>query len=98
MVHWAHGPDAKECGQDMCAVTDTSSYIDSLIHRVAKDVGGNCSIRQKPSKISVDFKERHFEFRVNQESYGFVGVIIGFFIQKKHGFRNQNIVSILDAE
>ena len=31
--------DAKECGQDMCAVTDTSSYIHSLRHRVAKDVG-----------------------------------------------------------
>ena len=31
--------DAKECGQDMCAVTDTSSYIHSLRHRVVKDVG-----------------------------------------------------------
>ena len=31
--------DAKECGQDMCAVTDTSSYIHSLRHRVIKDVG-----------------------------------------------------------
>ena len=31
--------DAKECGQDMCAVTDASSYIHSLRHRVAKDVG-----------------------------------------------------------
>ena len=28
--------------------------------------------------ISVDFKERHFEFRVNRV----FGVIIGFFIQK----------------
>ena len=31
--------DAKECGQDMCAVTDTSSCIHSLRHRVVKDVG-----------------------------------------------------------
>ena len=31
--------DAKECEQDMCAVTDTSSYIHSLRHRVVKDVG-----------------------------------------------------------
>ena len=31
--------DAKECGQDMCTVTDTSSYIHSLRHRVIKDVG-----------------------------------------------------------
>ena len=32
--------DAKECGQDMCTVTDTSSYIHSLRqHQVIKDVG-----------------------------------------------------------
>ena len=30
--------DAKECGQDMYTVTDTSSYIHSLRHRVIKDV------------------------------------------------------------
>ena len=31
--------DAKERGQDICAVTNTSSYIHSLRHRVVKDVG-----------------------------------------------------------
>ena len=50
--------DPKECGQDMCAVTDTSSYIHSLRHRVVKDVEevlSNCYIRQKPSKIHGTF-------------------------------------------
>ena len=32
--------------------------------------------------ISVDFKDSYFEFWVNQESYGFFSVIIGFFIHK----------------
>ena len=43
---------------------------------------------------STGFNESHFEFRVNQELYGFFSVIIGFIIQKKHGLRNQTLVSI----
>ena len=44
--------------------------------------------------ISVDLKERHFEFRVNQEltkghNYGFFGVIIGFFIQTNMGLETK---------
>ena len=31
--------DAKECGEDMCTVTDTSSYIHSLRQHRVKDVG-----------------------------------------------------------
>ena len=49
--------------------------------------------------ISVDFKESHFEFRVNQESYGFFGVIIGLFIQKNMDLETKILsLSILDAE
>ena len=52
--------------------------------------------------ISVDFKESHFEFRVNQEltkSYGFFGVIIAFFIQKNMDLETKILyLSIIDAE
>ena len=49
--------------------------------------------------ISADFKDNHFEFRVNQESCGFFSVIIGFFIQKNNGFETKILfLSILDAE
>ena len=55
--------------------------------------------------ISVDFKESHFEFRVNQEltkgHMDFFGVIIGFFIQKNMGLETkilslslQNVISL----
>ena len=37
--------------------------------------------------ISTGFNESHFEFRVNQESYGFISVIIGFIIQKNMGLK-----------
>ena len=41
----------------------------------------------------------NFEFRVNQESYGFFGVIIEFFIQKNKGLENKILSrSILDAQ
>ena len=53
--------------------------------------------------ISVDFKERHFELRVNQEltksHMDFFGVIIGFFIQKNMDLETKILsLSILDAE
>ena len=49
--------------------------------------------------ISVDFKDSHFEFRVNQESYGFLSVIIGFVIQKNMDLETEILsLSILDAE
>ena len=49
--------------------------------------------------ISVDFKDSHFEFRVNQESYGFFSVIIGFFIQNNMGLETKIwSLSILDAK
>ena len=37
--------------------------------------------------ISTGFNESHFEFRVNQELYGFFSVIIGFIIQKNMGLK-----------
>ena len=49
--------------------------------------------------ISVDFKDSHFEFRVNQQSYGFFSVLIGFFIQKNMDSETEILsISILDAE
>ena len=53
--------------------------------------------------ISVDFKDSHFEFRVNQEvtksHMDFFSVIIGFFIQQKMGLETKLLsLSILDAE
>ena len=49
--------------------------------------------------ISVDFKDSHFEFRVNQEPYGFFSIIIGFFIRKNMGLETEILsLSILDAE
>ena len=49
--------------------------------------------------ISTRFNEGHFEFRVNQELYGFFSVIIGFIIQKNMGLKPK-ILSLLcqDAE
>ena len=47
--------------------------------------------------ISVDFKESHFEFRVNQEltkSHMDFSVSSLDFHPEKYGFRNQNRVSI----
>ena len=45
--------------------------------------------------ISTGFNESNFEFRVNQELYGFFSVIIGFIIQKNMGLKkSQNLVSI----
>ena len=54
----------------------------------------------KPINVmSVYFKDSHFEFRVNQKSYGFFSVIIGFFIQKSMGLKTKILsLSILDAE
>ena len=47
--------------------------------------------------ISVDFKDSHFEFRVNQESYAFFSVIIG--LEKNMGLEIEILsLSILDAE
>ena len=50
--------------------------------------------------ISVYFKDGQFEFRVNQELYGFFfSVIIGFFIQKNMGLETKILSpSILDVE
>ena len=49
--------------------------------------------------ISVYFKDSQFEFRINQESYGFFSVIIGFFIQKNMGLETKILYpSILDVE
>ena len=39
--------------------------------------------------ISTGFNESHFEFRVNQELYGFFSVIIGFIIQKNMGLKTK---------
>ena len=39
--------------------------------------------------ISTGFNESHFEFRVNQELYGFFSVIIGFIIQKNIGLKTK---------
>ena len=51
------------------------------------------------SVISVYFKDTHFEFRVNQESYGFFRVIMEFFIQKNMGLETKILsLSMLDAE
>ena len=44
--------------------------------------------------ISVYFKDSQFEFRVNQESYGFFQCYHWILHPVKHGFRNQNLVSI----
>ena len=49
--------------------------------------------------ISAGFRDSHFVFRVNQESYGFFSVIIGFLIQKNMGLETKILsLSILDAE
>ena len=49
--------------------------------------------------ISTGFNESHFEFRVNQESYGFFSVIIGFIIQKNMGLKPKILsLSSPDAE
>ena len=49
--------------------------------------------------ISTVFNESHFEFRVNQELYGFFSVIIGFIIQKNMGLETKILsLSIPDAE
>ena len=49
--------------------------------------------------ISTGFNESHFEFRVNQELYGFFSVIIGFIIQKNMGLEAKVLsLSIPDAE
>ena len=51
------------------------------------------------SMISTGFNESHFEFRVNQELYGFYSVIIGFFIQKNMVSETKILsLSIPDAE
>ena len=48
--------------------------------------------------ISVDFKDSHFEFQVNQEfnqeSYGFFRCHHWILHREKHEFRNQNLVFI----
>ena len=49
--------------------------------------------------ISTGFNESHFEFRVNQELYGFFSVIIGFIIQKNMGLETKILsLSNPDAE
>ena len=49
--------------------------------------------------IFTGFNESHFEFRVNQESYGFFIVIIGFIIQKNMGLKTKILsLSSPDAE
>ena len=49
--------------------------------------------------ISTGFNESHFEFRVNQELYGFFGVIIAFIIQKNIDLETKILsLSIPDAE
>ena len=49
--------------------------------------------------ISTGFNESHFEFRVNQELYGFFSVSIGFIIQNSMGLETKILsLSILDAE
>ena len=49
--------------------------------------------------ISTGFNESHFEFRVNQELYGFFSVIIGFIIQKNMGLETKILsLSSPDAE
>ena len=55
---------------------------------------------QRPiNMISTVFNESHFEFRVNQELYGFFSVIIGFIIQKNMGLETKSLsLSIPDAE
>ena len=48
---------------------------------------------------STGFSERHFEFRVNQDLYGFFSVIIGFIIQKNMGLETKiGSLSIPDAD
>ena len=45
------------------------------------------------------FNDSHFEFRVNQELYGFFSVIIGFIIQKNMGLETKILsLSIPNAE
>ena len=49
--------------------------------------------------ISTGFNESHFEFRVNQELYGFLSVIIGFLVQKNMGLETKILsLPILEAE
>ena len=49
--------------------------------------------------IYTGFNESHFEFRVNQELYGFFSGIIGFIIQKNMGLKTKILsLSIPDAE
>ena len=49
--------------------------------------------------ISVGFNGSHFEFLVNQESQGFLNVIIGFPIHKNMGVdTNITSLSVLEAE
>ena len=49
--------------------------------------------------MSTGSNESHFEFRVNQELYGFFSVIIGFIIQKNMGLETKMLsLSIPDAE
>ena len=49
--------------------------------------------------ISTGFNESHFEFRVNQELYGCLSVIIGFIIQKNMGLKTKILsLPIADAE
>ena len=51
--------------------------------------------------IYVDFKESHFEFRVNQEltkGYMDFSVLSLDSSSRKHGLRNQNLVSIYPSK
>ena len=68
------------------------TIIDGKLYRFHMFMAGACGVHwaHGPNNVmSVDFKESHFEFRVNQGSYGFFVVIIGFFIQKNMGLETQ---------
>ena len=57
------------------------------------------SVVPKDHMIYTGFNESHFEFRVNQELYGFFSVIIGFIIQKNMGLKTKILsLSSPDAE
>ena len=89
--------------QDM---TSSESKILSIYPRYSvigeNVISGACGVHwshEPINVISVDFKDSHFYFRDNQESYTFFSVIIGFFIQKNMGLETKILsLSILDVE
>ena len=65
----------------------TLTYFISDNHHII-----SCHYISSRAEIFAGFNDSHFEFRVNQESGGFVGVIIGFLIFSRHKKKPNTII------